>query len=176
VIADGLQLRITLGLPDGLLAALSDGSLDLAIATQRPRRRGLRVVALCDEEFVLVAAPGRYGADEVQRAPLIAYAENLPILRRYWRTVFGTRLTRTPAVVVPDLHGVLAATVAGAGITVLPRYLCAGELAAGRLQMLANPEVPPLNTLFLASRAGTLHPAAELVGTRLLRDGRRWSD
>lgn len=173
MVAEGLQVRATLGLPDELLAALAGGGLDLVVASVRPRKGGLRVEALCDEEFVLVAAPGWAG--ELDRAPLVAYAENLPILRRYWRAVFGVRLTRPPALVVPDLRGVLAAVVAGAGVSVLPRYLCADELAAGRLRTLLEPEVAPLNTLFLVTRAGAPHPAAAVVRDRLLAEGIGWS-
>ncbi|MEV4895148.1 LysR family transcriptional regulator [Nonomuraea sp. NPDC055795] len=174
MVTGGLQLRVTLGLPDGLLAALADGGLDLVVSSVRTRRGGLRVEALCDEEFVLVAAP-TWALDAVDKAPLVAYAENLPILRRYWRGVFGTRPGRSPAVVVPDLRGVMAAVVAGAGVSVLPRYLCAGELAAGRLVALLEPEIAPLNTIFLVSRAGVTHPAAAAVRDHLLAEGRNWS-
>lgn len=174
MVADGLQLRVTLGLPEQLLGSLADGGLDLVISTVRPRRAGLRAEALCDEEFVLVAAPG-WSVEELNRAPLVAYAENLPILRRYWRTVFDTRLTRRPALVVPDLRGVLGAVAAGAGVTVLPRYLCVAELADGRVRVLLEPELPPINTMFLASRAGALHPAARAVRGHLLLQGHAWS-
>jgi len=174
LVADGLRLRVTFGLPDSLAAGLADGSLDLIISTIRLRQRGLRVEPLCDEEFVLVGGPA-FATAALERAPLVAYAENLPILRRYWRVVFGTRLTRTPAVVVPDLRGVLAAVAAGAGVTVLPRYLCAGHLADGRLRLLAEPELAPINTLFLATREGTLpDPAARAVQSHLLLAGREW--
>lgn len=173
MVTAGLQLRVTLGLPDRLLSELAEGALDLVVSTLRPRRRGLVVEPLCDEDFVLVAAAGWEG-EGPDRAPLIAYGENLPILRRYWRTVFDTRLTRAPAVVVPDLRGVLAAVVAGAGITVLPRYLCADELADGRLRLLLDPELAPINTLFLVSRAGAANPAGTAVRRHLLLQARTW--
>ncbi|GAB3961880.1 LysR family transcriptional regulator [Actinoallomurus acanthiterrae] len=173
LVAGGLQLRVTLGLTDDLLAGLAAGALDLVISTARPRRRGLRSDPLCDEEFVLVAAE-RWADADPARAPLVAYAENLPIIRRYWRTVFETRLTRSPALVVPDLRGVLAAVAAGAGVTVLPRYLCATELAAGVLRPLLEPELPPINTLFLATRDGPVHQAVSAVRSRLLLQGRMW--
>ncbi|RMI35624.1 LysR family transcriptional regulator [Nocardia stercoris] len=172
-VRQGLRLRVEFGLPEGLLAALIGGSLDLIVSTTRPRARGVRVISLLDEEFALVAAAPWTLAD-LGHAPLIAYAENLPILRRYWRTIFGTRLTRSPAVVVPDLRGVLAAAVAGAGITVLPTYLCAAELADGRLYRLESPEVPPLNTLFLAGRAGPEQPAVTEVRDRLRASATGW--
>jgi DNA-binding transcriptional LysR family regulator len=171
--AGGLQLRVTLGPPDDLIAALTDGALDLVISANRVRRRGMRAEPLCDEEFTLVAA-ARWSVTDLERAPLVAYAENLPILRRYWRGVFGTRLSRQPAIVVPDLRGMLSAVVAGAGITVLPRYLCAAELADGRLQILIEPELPPVTTLFLIWRDGSQHPAATAVRGHLLAQGRTW--
>lgn len=86
--------------------------------------------------------------------PLVAYAEDLPILRRYWRHVFRTRLTARPAVVVPDLRGVRSPVVAGSGVTVLPRYLCERELETGAFLALLSPEEPPINTSFLVQRAG----------------------
>jgi DNA-binding transcriptional LysR family regulator len=174
MIRQGLRLRVTLGLPDELLTELSSGALDLVISTQRPRARGVHVEALTDEEFALVAAPG-WTPTDIDHAPLIAYAENLPILRRYWRTVFNTRLSRPPAVVVPDLRGVLAAVTAGAGITVLPTYLCVSELADERLLLLHRPEIPPINTLFLASRNGSVHPAVTAVRGHLLLQAHHWS-
>jgi DNA-binding transcriptional LysR family regulator len=163
LVSGGLRLRVTFGMPDDLVASLAAGDLDLMVSTVRVRRRGLRAEPLCDEEFVLVGT-----GDADATAPLVAYAEDLPILRRYWRVVFGTRLTRSPSVVVPDLRGVLAAVLAGAGVSVLPRYLCEEHLAAGRLRVLGSPEEPPINTLFLVWREGYLHPAARRVRTRLL--------
>ncbi|MCM0678737.1 LysR family transcriptional regulator [Micromonospora phytophila] len=159
LVADGLELRVVAGLPEQLLDDLVAGRLDLAVTSVRPRRRGLTAEPLYDEEFALVAAPSwaRRLPDPVtpqalRGVPLVAYAEEAPILRRWWRTVFDTRLTRTPNLVVADLRAVLAAVVAGAGASVLPTYLCGAQLASGELVPLLRPPVPPLNTLFLVAR------------------------
>ncbi|MEV2197436.1 LysR family transcriptional regulator [Streptomyces phaeochromogenes] len=182
----GVRLRVTTGLTDGLLEGLRGGRFDLAIATSRPRGRTLSAVPLADEEFVLVAAPawaGRISRDRVAAdgpavlhgAPLISYAEDLPIARRYWRHVFGVRLTGQAAITVPDLRGVLAAVVAGAGISVLPRYLCLDELDSGALVTLLDPEDPPINTAYLARRPGAPdNPHVALVAERILAAGRTW--
>ncbi|MFI7613495.1 LysR family transcriptional regulator [Nonomuraea terrae] len=184
LVEHGLRLRVTTGLADDLLDGLRAGRFDLVLSAIRPRGRSVVAVPMMDEEFVLVAAPAWAarigpltcdGPGPLQGAPLVAYAEDLPIVRRYWRHVFRTRLTRAPAVVVPDLRGVLAAVAAGAGITVLPRYLCAGELDTGALVTLLDPEDPPINTGFLAHRAGA--PARRpvtLVRDVLLRAARSW--
>ncbi|MDI1457885.1 LysR family transcriptional regulator [Streptomyces sp. ATE26] len=186
LIEDGLRLRITLGLPEELLAGLSQGRFDLVISTVRPRGRNIAAVPLTDEEFVLVAAPSwaeridvarlaREGAPRLRGVPLISYAEDMPLIRRYWRTVFTAHPAGSPAVVVPDLRAVLTAAVAGAGVTVLPTYLCAAELASGHLVKLLNVEVPPLNTLFVAVRPGTEeNPGVGTVRTRLLMQARLW--
>lgn len=166
LVGRGLRLRVTFGLADELLESLAAGAFDLVVSSIRPRLRAIEATPLSDEEFVLVAAPSwaaridreLLAADPVAALdgmPLVAYAEDLPVIRRYWRTEFDVRPTGTAAVVVPDLRAVAAAAAAGCGITVLPRYLCEEQLADRRLTLLREPEVPPINTLYLAVRSGT---------------------
>jgi DNA-binding transcriptional LysR family regulator len=186
LVDQGLRLRVTLGLADDLLAGLGAGRYDLVISTVRPRGRALTATPLTDEEFVLVAAPAwvariersRLDDDPVAalaKVPVVAYAEDLPIIRRYWRTVFGSRPGHSAVIVVPDLRGVLASVLAGAGMTVLPSYLCVRELAAGELVPLVRPEVPPINTFFLAARRGTAGlPHIAAVRERLLMQAPLW--
>ncbi|AJF69496.1 LysR family transcriptional regulator [Streptomyces vietnamensis] len=183
--AEGVRLRVSPGLTEPLLDELRAGRHDLVIATFRPRGRALTSVPLTDEEFVLVAAP--VWADRVKErlalegpaalhpVPLVTYAEDLPIARRYWRHVFGARLSRSAAVTVPDLRGVLAAVVAGAGFSVLPRYLCQTALASGALVSLHEPEDPPLNTGYLVQRPGRPdNPDVTRVRDLLIEAGRTW--
>ncbi|MFE3032691.1 LysR family transcriptional regulator [Streptomyces canus] len=183
LVDQGVRLRITPGLTEPLLDDLRAGRHDLVIATYRPRGRTLTALPLNDEEFVLVAAPAwarRIGAPEhlaaaLHGVPLVAYAEDLPIVRRYWRHVFGRRLVRQPALTMPDLNGVKAAVVGGTGFTVLPRYLCAEELTSGALTLLHDPADPPINTGFLVQRPGTSgNPHVTLVRDHLLQAAGDW--
>ncbi|MEU0334399.1 LysR family transcriptional regulator [Streptomyces sp. NPDC006193] len=122
-------------------------------------------------------APAHVALDpaDLHGVPLITYAEDLPIARRYWRHVFGRRLSRTAAVTVPDLRGVLAAVAAGAGFSVLPRYLCQDLLESGALVALLEPEDPPINTGFLVQRPGASdNPDVARVRALLLRAARTW--
>ncbi|QJS14131.1 hypothetical protein HKX69_03125 [Streptomyces argyrophyllae] len=126
-------------------------------------------------EGAAVAAPGSFDPAVLHDVPLVTYAEDLPIARRYWRHVFGRRLTRTAAVTVPDLRGVLAAVAAGAGFGVLPRYLCQDLLESGALVALLEPEDPPINTGFLVQRPGASdNPDVARVRALLLRAARSW--
>ncbi|WP_086830087.1 LysR family transcriptional regulator [Allokutzneria sp. NRRL B-24872] len=170
----GLRLRVGLGLADDLLVDLAEGRLDLVLSSVRPRRKGLVVTPLADEEFVLVAAAGAEFPD-LAAAPMLAYAEELPMVRRYWRTVFGGPPPHNAAVVVPDLRGLLAAVLAGAGITVLPKYLCAAELESGELVLLHDPDEPPINTLYLATRSDQARlPHIRAVTETLTAAAKHW--
>jgi DNA-binding transcriptional LysR family regulator len=182
----GVAVRFRLGLADELIAELVGGHVDLAISAVRPRRSGLHVEPLCDEEFVLVASPvmaatldadllAAQPARALARAPLLAYAEDLPVVRRWWRHTLGVAPPKRAALVVADLRGLRAAAVAGAGVTVLPRYLCADDLTAGRLVALVETDDPPINTLYLATRSERrTEPHIAHAWTALLRHASTW--
>ncbi|AEW95538.1 MULTISPECIES: LysR family transcriptional regulator [Streptomycetaceae] len=160
----GLALRVALGGGDEALAGLADGRHDLAVATIRPRARLLHATPLWDEEQVLVAAPswaGRIGSPrgepgELDGIPVVGHEEELPMLVGYWTEVFGSAPSAVATVIVPDQRGVLECVRAGAGMAVLPRYLCHDALAAGEITTLVEPALPPLRTYYLVVRAGTL--------------------
>lgn len=148
-----VPLRFRFGLADDLLDLLVSRDLDLVVSAVRPRARGLTAVPAYDEEFVLVGAP-TWAGREVDDIPVVAYAEHLPIVRRYWRSVFDRRPEQLEVVaVIPDLRGIRSAVIAGVGMSVLPRYLVDADLATGALVQLDEPEVAPLNTVYLATRA-----------------------
>ncbi|MEV0281962.1 LysR family transcriptional regulator [Streptomyces sp. NPDC050610] len=187
LIEKGVQLRVATGATEALLDELRAGRHDLVIATSRPRGRAPAPLPLADAELVLVAAPAwadriggpaRVAADgpaPLHDIPLVGYAPDLPLVRRYWRHVFGRRITCRPAVTVPDLRGVLSAVTAGAGFSVLPRYLCRDALASGALALLHDPEDAPINTGYLVQRPGSAdNPHVALVRDSLQRAARAW--
>ena len=111
----------------------------------------------------------------LDQLPMVAYAEDLPIVRRYWRTVFERAPEMLAVTVVADLRAVRSAVLAGMGISVLPRYLIGDDLAEGRLVALLEPELPPINTLYLAIRTGTDGQAhIAMVRNRLLQVSGTW--
>lgn len=182
-VVGGLRVHVTTGLADDMLDDARAGRLDVVISSVRPRGRSLPAVGLVDEEFALVASPGldldpaevaERGPDALRAYPLLAYAQDVPILRRYWRHVFGMRLDREPGLIAPDLRALAAAAVAGAGVTVLPTYLIRAELADGRLRMLVATDDPPINTLFLVRRPGAPAEASRIVEDALRQAVAGW--
>ncbi|CAM5263170.1 LysR family transcriptional regulator OS=Streptomyces alboniger OX=132473 GN=CP975_32535 PE=3 SV=1 [Streptomyces alboniger] len=175
----GFALRTSFGNAEEALEGLAAGHHDLAISTARPRGGLLTATPLCDEEHVLVAAPrwvellgsGKprrrgaralenvlavKGAHALESVPVVEVHESLPFVSRYWASVFDSRPAAPGSVIVPDLRAALACVAAGAGLAVLPRYLCAAALRRGDVVALHDPAVPPLRTYFLSVRTGTL--------------------
>ncbi|MCF3961291.1 LysR family transcriptional regulator [Streptomyces fuscigenes] len=165
--AQGLALRTSFsGNGEETLASLAAGHHDLAVTTARPHGELLSAVPLCDEEHVLVAGPRwaarlgtsvlREGQVVLSRLPVVEVHESLPFVSRYWSAVFDSPPAASGTVIVPDLRAVLACATAGAGLAVLPRYLCQGALDRGEVVALLDPPVPSLRTYFLVARTGTL--------------------
>ncbi|GAB4209101.1 MAG: hypothetical protein OHK0022_39610 [Roseiflexaceae bacterium] len=162
-----LRLRVQFGMARGLLEALAGSELDAVIAAEQISLRGIEYRRLQDEHFVLVAGPGAtpplvQPQDESQRRELAAwlleqpwasYGIDLPIIRRFWRQCFGQRPAIEPKLVIPDLTLIAQAVARDRAVSVLPAYLCAQALAAGRLQLLWEPPEPVTNELWLAYRA-----------------------
>ena len=183
----GFALRASFGNAEETLEGLSAGHHDLAISTAQPRGSLLTATALCDEEHVLVAAPHwverigaghlrHKGAHALEDVPVVEVHESLPFVSRYWASVFDSRPAAPGTVIVPDLRAVLACAVAGAGLAVLPRYLCANALDRGEVVALHDPPVPPLRTYFLAVRTGTLAmPHIARAHEWLLRAATEWA-
>ncbi|MFE5536706.1 LysR family transcriptional regulator [Streptomyces sp. NPDC056492] len=171
------------------LDGLAAGHHDLIATTARPRGGLFSATALCDEEHVLVAAPywaALVDPDRLREAgpaaldgiPLVEVHETLPLVARYWAAVFETRPGTRPdaaTVVAPDLRAVLECVRAGAGLAVLPRYLCQDALDSGQIVALLEPPVPPLRTWFLVVRTGSLALAhLARAHDRLLRAAAHW--
>lgn len=168
LVAQGLTLRSSFfTTAEDTLEGLAAGHHDLVITTSRPRGGLLTATPLCDEEHVLVAAPrwaARLGPGALRHSgpvvleqlPVVEVHESLPFVSRYWSAVFESRPAAAGTVIAPDLRAVLECAAAGAGLAVLPRYLCEAALERGEVVALLEPPVPPLRTYFLAVRTGTL--------------------
>ncbi|MFJ7957268.1 LysR family transcriptional regulator [Streptomyces sp. NPDC096319] len=187
LVGQGLAVRASfLGDTDEILDGLAAGHHDLAIATARPRGGLLASTPLCDEEHVLVAAP-RWGARlspdvllskgavVLEQLPVVEVHESLPFVSRYWASVFESKPAAAATVIAPDLRAVRDSAASGAGLAVLPRYLCEDALHRGQLVALLDPPVPPLRTYFLVARTGTLAlPPLARAHEELLRAAGNW--
>ncbi|RUS96559.1 LysR family transcriptional regulator [Dulcicalothrix desertica PCC 7102] len=153
--------RIHFGLTGDAIAELLEGRLDAVIATQKIARTDLEYQLIYEESFWLVTSPRLEISflsnlpqleEYLRTQPLIAYGEDLPIIRRFWRVVFGKRLDMVPRIVLPDLRLIQKAITLGNGFSVLPDYLCERAINSGELQLLLKPTDAVTNQIWLAYR------------------------
>lgn len=182
LIVAGVRVRVTVGDDPLVLRALEARELDLAVLTGAHEQRGMTTEALAREEFVLVGAPdvavelgnlgrgGRRAARQLERVPLLAYAEELPLIRGYWQQVFDTEPDVLAAVVADSLPALAALAERGLGVTVLPRHVCEDQLATGRLVRLVDPRVPPTSDLWLAWNSGSRQSPAVAAAFERIHD------
>lgn len=167
LVVTGLRVRVMVGSDEQSLAALDAREVDLAVLTAPSERRGVTIEPLAREELVLVTAPdvavelghperpGKRLARRLEALPLLAYAEELPLIRPYWTEVFGTEPADIASIVTDSLPALAALAELGMGITVLPRHVCEQQLAEGRLVTLVEPRTAPVSQLWLAWASGS---------------------
>lgn len=157
---------VRFGLTTDLIQQLKAGKLDLVIATQKVTLSDVEYQLIFEESFWLVgppdlAVPVFAGVDRTDlnalaqwllTQPWIAYSEEMPIIRRFWRVVFDRRIDLRPKLIVPDLRAITQAVESGFGLSVIPDYLCANLVETNRLTPLLKPKQAVTNCLWLAVR------------------------
>jgi len=152
-----LSVAATLGPSAWLIQQVQNGDLDAAISTLKRPHPELSYRSIFEETFWLVAPPSarvpsrRLLEAWLCGAPWIAYDPDLPILRRFFRQVFGHRLDVSLRLSVPDLRAVLRAVECGLGVSILPDYLCAEAVARDRVALVLSPKEPVTNDLWLVT-------------------------
>jgi DNA-binding transcriptional LysR family regulator len=184
LINQGLRVIARSGLTKDLIARLADGELDLVVATTPSRRAGVRLTALFDETIVLAVNPNvARKVDRQQLAngdpsslhhlPIVAFSDSLPLLRRYWREVFGEQPPRA-SVILDDLRGILSLLAAGGGISAVPSYLAQTYFDAGSLISLTQSLRAPTNTIYLARNTRRTSPAIDMTSDFLHTHAMSW--
>lgn len=174
------RIAVSFGETGELLARLARDELDAVIATQRLALPGLDYTVFAREEFCIVAParlkppPRLRGAaleGWLRTQPWISYGPDLPLIRRYWREVYGRRPDIVPRLVIPDLLCIIRAVEAGLGISVVPRYLCRSALARNAVRLLPAPRPPVRNQLHFAYPTHKRNHASIAWLRRALGDG-----
>ncbi len=163
---DSVLFTIRFGLVRDLIDRLLDNQIDCAIATQKIANPELEYQLMFEENFWLIGAPHLIvpRSEDLRQAnltsleewlrpqPLIAYSEDLPIIRRFWRVVFGRRLDVNPQFIIPDLRTIRSAIFQGLGYSVLPDYLCTEWIDRHHLTLILKPDRAITNQIWLAYR------------------------
>jgi DNA-binding transcriptional LysR family regulator len=163
---DKTFFSLQFGMVQDLIEQLLANRLDCVIATQKIAKSELEYQPIFEESFWLVGSPQieiPVSSEILQvdltsleqwlsKQPLIAYSEELPIIRRFWRIVFGRRTEMQAHFVIPDLRGIRSAIAHGLGYSVLPDYLCNEWINQKQLSLILKPTKAVTNQIWLAYR------------------------
>lgn len=172
-----IQLRIQTGNRDFLYNLLKTNAVDLAIVASKPGDNALGYEKIMDEKLQLVASKEwciknnaqKLSIEELLDKKLIAYDEDLPLIRNFFKESVNLEIKTKAVITVPDLRSVLTFVIAGAGYSVLPDYLCEQDIAEGKLISLMDNLEKPVNPLFLVwPKIALREPRVVFVRDRLL--------
>jgi DNA-binding transcriptional LysR family regulator len=171
LLAHDLKVRIHLGGKERIYQLLDDGTVDLAITASQPQNKALECAEIEQETLVLVAANDwkkqnfiqPFDPQQLLSLPLIAYDEDLPLIRQYFAEVFQIQVNIQATVTVADLRIVRSLVLLGQGYTVLPKYLCEQHLQKETLSLLhqadRSGEFHLSNSLYLVwNKTSLRHP------------------
>lgn len=156
LLSQGFRFRFHTGNRDRIYALLKDSTADLAITASMPDEHSHGFAQLLTERLLLVLSPKMaeqldtpLAAEQLASLPLIAFDEDLPLIRPVWTALFQFAPTLQAALTIPDLRIIQDLVIQGHGWSVLPDYQCATALESGRLLSLTKPEAAPINGLYL---------------------------
>lgn len=156
LMGEGYTLRFHTGTRKRIYELLNTNTIDFAITASTPDEQAHGYAHLVTERMLLVYAPSlldQLGADpnEVQlgRTPLLAFDEDLPLVRPLWLSQFQVAPMLQAAFTTPDLRTLKNLAIAGHGWTVLPDYMCVDAIADRRLYSPTPLAQAATNVLYL---------------------------
>ncbi|WP_449433061.1 LysR family transcriptional regulator [Pseudomonas putida] len=163
LMSQGFRVRMHTGNRERIYDLLNSSTADLAITASMPDERSHGFAQLLTERFLLVISPGmarniegRPTPEALAKLPLIAYDEDLPLVRSVWTTLFQFAPTLQAALTIADLRIIQDLVIKGQGWSVLPDYQCQEALRDGRLVALNAREDAPANNLYLVWNKATM--------------------
>ncbi|MFJ2319624.1 LysR family transcriptional regulator [Pseudomonas sp. NPDC087817] len=160
---EGFTLRFHTGAKKRIYEMLDSKQIDFAITASMPDEHSHGYAHLLTERMLLVYAPSlleRLGqqptAEQLKQVPLIAFDEDLALVRPLWTTMFQVAPQLQAALTIPDLRIIKDLLLGGHGWSVLPDYQCADAIADGRLISPTLPNEAPVNALYLVWRKSVI--------------------
>ena len=163
LMAQGFQIRLHTGNRERIYSLLNSSTVDLAITASMPDERSHCFARLLTERFLLVMAPhlakalGKQPTEQgLAKLPLIAFDEDLPLIRPVWTALFRFAPTLQAALTIADLRIIQDLVVKGHGWSVLPDYQCTEALESGRLVTITPLQDAPTNNLYLVWKKASM--------------------
>lgn len=156
LMAQGFRVRVHVGNKERIYSLLSSSTADLAITASLPNERQHGFERLLTERYLLVMAPelaatvdAKPKAEQLSVLPMLAYDEDLPLIRPVWSALFKQTPTLLATLTIPDLRIIQDLVMRGNGWSVLPDHLCTKAIDSGSLVAMMPISQAPRNDLYL---------------------------
>ncbi len=158
----GLRLQLHTGPSDDLIADVLSGRLDAAFIGGRTRHPELAEYPAFDEEIVLLTDTDTGDPATIATRPLLVFKQGCSYrsMAEHWRRFYD----RAPVEIMEmgTLDGILAATAAGIGVTLMPRIVAERPFYQGQLRCWPAGDAPLILPTVLIRRA-EMKPSAALA-------------
>ena len=152
----GYRVRVSTGNKAKIYDLLAAGSVDFAITASLPDEQSHGYMHILTERMMLVYAPKHLEllghqptCEQLLDVPLIAYDEDLPLIRTLWASMFASPLQIQAALTIPDFRMITKVVALGQGWTVLPDFICEDSIKTGALLSPTPLNEAPCNNLYL---------------------------
>ncbi|MTI95984.1 MAG: LysR family transcriptional regulator [Firmicutes bacterium] len=163
----GLELRMQVGASQGIVEALSQGRLDLAVVGFQPETADLASEKLFTDQLVAVIAPEHALARKKTLLPRDLLSQPMIMrgqgsaTRRALETALGDAARKLRVIMeLGSSRAVLEAAARGLGVAVVSRHAAADYIEAGRLQARTIAELELNRDFWLVLPRTQVNPAA----------------
>lgn len=151
---------------------LDSGLLDLIVTPQKGTQQNLDYKPFSKERIVLIAGAdtdtaeveGLLADNKIKEAISVlkhqlwySTAADMEHLKNFWLKHFGEHPDFSPNYIVPNISSIVRCLSAGSGFSVVPDFLCAEAIAAGKIKLIWAGQQPLENTLYFGTRKKTIY-------------------
>ncbi len=160
------QLNVSFGVAKDLMQQLSEGKLDLVIASQKTiESKHILYEPILIENFVVIGNKNldlrdfkqylnNQDLNAVEKWLLnqewYAYSNDLAFIRRFWLKNFSKRPIILPKYIIPNLNVIIKSIAEGGGISIVSDYLVQELVTQKNIIVIWDGTVQTSNTLYLA--------------------------
>ncbi|PWC18417.1 LysR family transcriptional regulator [Brenneria roseae subsp. roseae] len=154
---ENIKFQLLTGNRKRIYNSLLDGSSQLGFTTSVPDKQKFGYAEIGMEKLIVVVssriAKNIKDNDDVVGSlatlPLIAYDDQLPLIREVFHDSSQFLAFIRPSITVPDLRILERMIRESIGWTVMPEYLCAQSIAEGQIVEVRIHERLPVNSIYL---------------------------
>jgi DNA-binding transcriptional LysR family regulator len=159
------RLSIHFGTFQELKEKLEKNSIDAMVSTQYLSLPRVQNQHILTENFCLVGSKEikqpnfdfknwHHAREWYMKQEWISYDNELSIIRRYFKSLYGLRPNIHPKLIIPNLHSILESIKDTGGVSILPQYLCEESIEKEEIVLLYKPLSVIENRLYLSYEEG----------------------